>query len=608
MNRIASLPARLWAKLRAFRPTKKRILIFTALLLCAALGFFAWRRFAPRGPALPVSGELVRTARLERQTLSESITVTGTVQSGSVTNVTTSLSYPVQEILVQVGDTVRAGDVICRLDASDLEKELAQKQKLWAENKETAQKNYDRALESYNSAVTAQSEAESAYHAAGSAFSAARNTQFMRAADSVQPYQQALDAAQAAENDAGIAENNAASRLVAAETAAAGAQTAKDAAESAHTAARAALDADPANAELQAALASAEAALAASDTALACAEAESAAARQAHTAAQNVHAARTAERESAALALKTAKENSGYDALNAAYAQADEAFLRAQDTYERAVETAKQAQETLENAADALKKAGESDDVAELYERIEDCTVTAGADGTITALNATVGSSAGGASGGVLAVIQDTGHLKVAVTIDEDDIKRVQVGQEALIRSDATGDAQIAGRLSQLSLTADASGSGAGFGAQVTVTDADSGLLIGLSAKVELILSQAENVYAVPYDALETDEDGQTVVYARMPGETEFSPVPVETGLESGDRVEIRGDGLADGMEVRVSTADVAGAGGGDDLLMMDGGQVFVSDGGMYTFEAVPGGDDAAGGPGGGMPGGPGGM
>lgn len=145
------------------------------------------------------------------------------------------------------------------------------------------------------------------------------------------------------------------------------------------------------------------------------------------------------------------------------------------------------------------------------------------------------------------------------------------------------------------------------------MTDVDSGLLIGLSAKVELILSQAENVYAVPYDALETDEDGQTVVYARMPGEADFSPVPVETGLEAGDRVEIRGDGLADGMEVRVSTAGAAGAGGGDDLLMMDGGQVFMTDGGMYTFEAGPGGDDAAGGPGGGMPaggmpGGPGGM
>ena len=41
--------------------------------------------------------DAVRTTRLEKTTLSESITVTGTVESGSVANVTTSLSYPVKE-------------------------------------------------------------------------------------------------------------------------------------------------------------------------------------------------------------------------------------------------------------------------------------------------------------------------------------------------------------------------------------------------------------------------------------------------------------------------------------------------------------------------------
>lgn len=609
MKRIASLPARLWAKLRSFRLTKKRVFALAAVCLVAVLGLGAWRRFAPRGgTALPAMGELVRTTRLERQTLSESITVTGTVQSGSVTNVTTALTYPVKEILVQVGDFVREGDVICRLDASDLEKELEQKQKQLAENKAAAQKSYDRALESYNSAVTAQSEAERDYYAAGGALETARNTQYLSAADSVRPYQQTYDAAQAAENDAGIAENNAAVALSGAAAALSGAQSARDAAAAARDAAQAALSAAPEDAGLQAALSDAEAALSTAESALASAQADYDAAAGAHAAARDAHAARTAERENAARALQEAKQNSGYDALYQAYAQADEAFLRAKEVYERAADTAKQAKETLDSAADALKKASDSDDLADLYERIEDCTITAGANGTVTALNATVGSSAGGVNGGALAVLQDTDHLKVAITIDEDDIKRVSVGQTALIRSDATGDAEIAGRLSQLSLTAASSG---GFGAEVTVTDADSGLLIGLSAKVELILTQAENVYAIPYEALETDETGQTVVYARMPGEAEFSPVPVETGLETDYYVEIRGEGLADGMEVRVGTENVAAADGGflmDGAFMTDGGQVFLADGGAVTVSPGPSGDAPMGGPGGGMPGGPGGM
>ena len=40
-------------------------------------------------------------------------------------NVTTSLSYPVKEIFVQVGDTGSEGDVICTLDSSDLEEQLS---------------------------------------------------------------------------------------------------------------------------------------------------------------------------------------------------------------------------------------------------------------------------------------------------------------------------------------------------------------------------------------------------------------------------------------------------------------------------------------------------
>ena len=54
---------------------------------------------------------------------------------------------------VQVGDTVSEGDVICTLDSSDLEEQLAKRQEALAESRETAQKNYDKAVESYNSAA-----------------------------------------------------------------------------------------------------------------------------------------------------------------------------------------------------------------------------------------------------------------------------------------------------------------------------------------------------------------------------------------------------------------------------------------------------------------------
>ena len=195
---------RLWKRLRSFRFTKKRVLLVSAVLAAAALGFGVWRFLRPAGGALPAMAGAVRTTRLEKTTLSESITVTGTVESGSVANVTTSLSYPVKEIFVQVGDTVSEGDVICTLDSSDLEEQLAKWQEALAESRETAQKNYDKAVESYNSAAAKQTEAYNAYASAASALETARNTEYLNAANSVSSYQSAYDAALTAEQEAEV--------------------------------------------------------------------------------------------------------------------------------------------------------------------------------------------------------------------------------------------------------------------------------------------------------------------------------------------------------------------------------------------------------------------
>ncbi len=126
----------------------------------------------------------------------------------------------------------------------------------------------------------------------------------------------------------------------------------------------------------------------------------------------------------------------------------------------------------------------------------------------------------------------------------------------------------------------------------------DSGLLIGLSAKVEIILSQVTDVYAVPYDAVGTDENGGSVVYARSGGETEFTAIPVETGMETDYYIEISGEGLSDGMEVKTSANDTATAAAGADDAQQSGENAMFS---MDMGGGMPGGDMPGGG---GMPGG----
>ena len=112
---------------RLFRPSRKKI-IFAAIAAVLLVVVAAFALFFGQQPAQSAGGVEQRTVTLSQSTLSESITVTGTVESDSVANVTTHLTYPVAEIPVQVGDAVNEGDIICVLDTSDLEDELAKQQ------------------------------------------------------------------------------------------------------------------------------------------------------------------------------------------------------------------------------------------------------------------------------------------------------------------------------------------------------------------------------------------------------------------------------------------------------------------------------------------------
>ena len=62
--------------------------------------------------------------------------------------------------------------------------------------------------------------------------------------------------------------------------------------------------------------------------------------------------------------------------------------------------------------------------------------------GIVAALNATVGSAV---TDSVVATIQDTDALKIAITVEEYDIASLQVGLPVIITSDATGDTALRG-------------------------------------------------------------------------------------------------------------------------------------------------------------------
>lgn len=557
-----------------FRPTKKKIILLCVVIVLLAAAGAAMTQANKTAKAAAASDEpAYRSVVLQKDAMAESITVTGTVASADVANVTTQQTQTVKTISVQVGDTVKEGDIICTLDTADLEKELAKKQEALSTDQASAQRNYESAQESLTSAQEKYQTAYQAYATAATDLETKRAA-FLPAQTSIQTYQSAYDAALTAEQNAGIALNSN-SQIVAAQAAVDAAQAAVAAAQGGGT--QQAGNGQTSAAKSSDALAQAQAQLAAAQAQLAQAQAQAADLTKAYNDA-------VAARQAAENSLNTAKANCNYDALYTAYSSADQACSAAKQTYESAKQQVDAAQQQLDTAKEQLDSDTALEAVEQLQEQIEDCTIRATSDGTITSLNATVGSAASSAGGTPLATIQNTGALKVSVNIDENDIQQMQVGQRAIIRSDATGDKEIAGTLTQLSVTTSENG----FPAEVSVDDADSGLLIGVSAKVEIVLSETEGVYSVPYDAVETNDSGEKVIYVR--DGDDWKELPVTTGMETSYYIEIESDELTDGMEVRVPI----GESGGTDTTLED-----MMNGGMMQGEVMIEGP-AEGGPGGG--------
>lgn len=518
---------------------------FTALLVVLALAAAIVLRFLPqKGAAQGSTVSFVRTTTLQKTSLENSVSTTGTVESANVSTVTTDLKYTVKSVNVQVGDTVQAGDVICTLDTEDLEKQIERAKESLTDQSEQTQEAYDKALKSYNEAkkgyddaVTAADDAEDDYYDSWDDLNAAVNQ--------VSALQADYDSKQSQLSSMLTEYNEAVSTY--------------------------GVDSDEAKA-----------------------------------AKDRYEQFKEGAAKDAQTALENAQMTTGYQSLVQAKDQAVAAWEQAKTAKEQAEKQLETASESLDTAKKKLDNSGSSDTLEDLQEQLTKCTLTAETSGTVTSLNATVGSICSD----TVATIQDTNALKIAVTIQEYDVPNVSIGMKARITSDAT-DGEISGTLTQISPTATAatggqssSSSSGTFSAEVSVDGASSGLLIGMNANVEIVQSTTDNVFVVPYDAVGTEDDGTKYVMVKTGGDgadATFEKVTVTTGAENDYYIEISGDALSEGMEVRSSASDDSTETVDVSNTMGQGGFVFSAGGDMPS-------GGGQGGPGGGQGGGPGGM
>lgn len=532
-----------------FKRHKKLTIFLVIVLLIIAFVVNFLGRTAAASAALTY--QYVRTTTLQKTSLTDSVSVNGTVASGSTASVTASDSvktYKVTSVNVAVGDTVKKGDVIATLDTTDVEKQIENAQESYSDSVEEAQTNYNNSVadQATNLAQLQDdlNKAQEDYDTLG-----------------LERYSSMQDSSMADKTNREIVEYY----------------------YGLYTEKIAQLENTVANLQIQ----------------LTNAQRDGNADQQ-----QSIQG----QLEDYQSQLSVAKGQCnipelnlhGFDAISQCYNQIEqyrEALEKAQQTYDNAVTTNARSVDSAETKLEQASRT--SDTLTDLQTTLENCTLTATMDGTITELNATVGS----VCSGTVATIQDVSDLTVEVTIPASSVGKLSTGMQCNITSDATGDTVVTGTLTRIDPVANSEGT---FGATVTVNGADSGLLIGISAQVEIVVNQKENVFTVPRDAVGTHEDGSTYVLRKTGGEgvdMTFEEVTVTTGDSNDYYIEISGDDLNEGDVIRSSsdlTQGIETATQEADGMM--GGQVMITDGGAAA--AVP----TEGGPGGGGPGGGGDM
>ena len=540
-----------------FKRHKKLTIFLVILLLILAFVLSQLGRTAAASKALTY--QFVRTTTLQKTSLTDSVSVTGTVASGSTASVTASDSvktYKVTAVNVAVGDTVKAGDVIATLDTSDVEKQIETAQQNYSDTLDQAETSYTQSVEDQSTNLTQLQEdlakAQEDYDTLGlDRYSSMQDpTMADKTNREIVEYHYGLYAEKIAQ-----LENTIASLQIQLTNAQ------KDG-----------------NADQQQAI------------------------QGQLTDYQSQLSTTKGQCSIPELGLQ------GFDAVKQAYDSIDggassykQKLETAQQQYDNAVTTNSR---NVDSAETKLEQASRTPDtLTTLQSTLEDCTLTATMDGTITELNATVGS----VCTGTVATIQDVSDLTVEVTIPASSVGKLSTGMQCNITSDATGDATITGTLTRIDPVANEEGS---FGATVTVNGSDTGLLIGISAQVEIVISEKDDIFTVPRDAVGTHDDGSSYVLRKTGGEgvdMTFEEVDVTTGDSNDYYIEISGDGLNEGDVIRSSsdlTQGIETATQEADGMM--GGQMVVTDGGAMAA-APAGGGDMGGGPGGGG-GAPGGM
>lgn len=499
----------------------KRRLLLTLLFVLAIAGTvagYAYYQTQTVAAQTPEEVETAQTAQVRVGDLVLSATGAGSSVAATQLDLAFQSSGIVTEILVKVGGTVEAGDVIARLDTTEAQEAVTlAEQNLLISETELAQLQTGASAEEI----------------------AAAQADLTSAQASLADLQQGTDANEVASAQASLAS---------AEASLADLQAGPDA--------NAMAQADATLEQAAIALQQAQAAydqvawkndLAASQEAL-----DLQAATITYNAAQSAYDASTAGATASEIASAEAQVASARASLNSLYdttSAADVASSEAQ------VLTAQLALDELTGGTDASELtiaqiSVEQNQIAltQAQRALEQMVLVAPVGGTVLAINADVGESSGTDA---FVSLADLSQPLVEIYMDESDLDKVAVGDEAQVTFDAFPDTVVAGTVVQIDPQLVVESNVTTVHAMVKLSENPfeniASLPLGMNATVDVIAGRAEDALLVPVEALREVspneyavfvQEGETLVLREVEvGLQDFTYAEITSGLSAGDVV-----------------------------------------------------------------------
>lgn len=182
-----------------------------------------------------------------------------------------------------------------------------------------------------------------------------------------------------------------------------------------------------------------------------------------------------------------------------------------------------------------VKNGVDPNDLAAAQARVEALEATLGLvnikapfSGTVTEINVSPGDQVAPTLGAFR--LDDLSRLLVDVQITEIDINRIKIGQTVNLSFDAILDKAYTGRVSEVGRVGTSLAGVVNFSVTIELIDADESVLPGMTAAVNIVVEQLDDVLLVANRAVRL-RDGHRVVYVLRNGVLE--PIEIEIGSTS---------------------------------------------------------------------------